>query len=519
MGSDIILSSIITGLVVLIVMLLAMYIINKAGLNRSKEQAKTIINEAKEKGELTLRQAQLEAKTLAYEIKLNAEKESLELRKEVQDFENRLDRRDENLNMRDKNIVLKEKELSEKQSILEAKSAKLEKMEQELNERVMSQVEELERVASMSATEAKAELFDVVEKQMEHEVLSYIREQEEVAQQRAADIARNIISLAISRYAQEETTQRSATTVALPNEEMKGRIIGREGRNIRAFENATGVDLLIDDTPEVITLSCFDPIRREIGRMALESLLTDGRIQPGRIEEAVDKSRKELNQIIQKTGQDTLFDLGIGKMDKEIVHVIGRLKYRYSYGQNALAHSIEVANLAGMMAAELGLSQKLAKRAGLLHDIGKGLDFEMEGSHVELGVRLAKKHKEHPVVINAIASHHGDTEATSAIAVLVQAADTLSAARPGARFESFENYIQRLEDLEAIAISKDGVQRAFAIQAGRELRVMVVPQDVDDLQTVKIAREIREEIEEKLTYPGQIKVTVIRELRAMELAK
>ena len=519
MEESILIAVILTGLVMFVVMLLAMYIINKSGLNRSKQQANSIINEAKEKAELSLRQAQLEAKTLAYEIKLNAEKESQILRKEIQENEIRLDRRDENLNARDKNLVVKDKELTDKQFNLEAKSLKLDKMEQELSKHVENQVQELERIATMSANDAKTELFEVVEKQMEHEVLAYIREQEEVAQQRSEDIARNIISLAISRYAQEETTQRSATTVALPSEEMKGRIIGREGRNIRAFENATGVDLLIDDTPEVITLSCFDPIRREIARMALESLLSDGRIQPGRIEEAVEKARKELNQIIQKTGQETLFDLGIGKVDKEIVHIIGRLKYRYSYGQNALAHSIEVANLAGMMAAELGLSQKLAKRAGLLHDIGKGLDFEMEGSHVELGVRLAKKHKEHPVVVNAIASHHGDTEATSAIAVLVQAADTLSAARPGARFESFENYIQRLEDLEAIAITRDGVQRAFAIQAGRELRVMVIPEDVSDLETVKMARDIRQEIEEKLTYPGQIKVTVIRELRAMELAK
>ena len=280
--------------------------------------------------------------------------------------------------MRDKNIVTRDNELLDMKRDLESKSAKLDKMEEALNERTEVQLRELERVASMPASEAKTELFEIVEKQMEHEVLSYIRDQEEEARSRADDIARNIISLAISRYAQEETTQRTSTTITLPNEEMKGRIIGREGRNIRAFENATGVDLLIDDTPEVITLSCFDPIRREVARMALETLLSDGRIQPGRIEEAVDKARKELNTIISKTGQDTLFELGISKMDKEIVNVLGRLKYRYSYGQNALAHSIEVANLAGMMAAELGLNQKLAKRAGLRHDIGKGLEFEME---------------------------------------------------------------------------------------------------------------------------------------------
>ncbi|WP_159648292.1 ribonuclease Y [Erysipelothrix aquatica] len=511
--------SIITGLIVFVVMGIAMVIINKLGISRSKKEANSIINDAKERAETLTRQAHLEAKTNAYEVKLNAEREAQKLRQELQEFESRLERRDENLNMRDKNIVTRDKELLDMKRDLESKSAKLDKMEEALNERTEVQLRELERVASMPASEAKTELFEIVEKQMEHEVLSYIRDQEEEARSRADDIARNIISLAISRYAQEETTQRTSTTITLPNEEMKGRIIGREGRNIRAFENATGVDLLIDDTPEVITLSCFDPIRREVARMALETLLSDGRIQPGRIEEAVDKARKELNTIISKTGQDTLFELGISKMDKEIVNVLGRLKYRYSYGQNALAHSIEVANLAGMMAAELGLNQKLAKRAGLLHDIGKGLDFEMEGSHVELGVRLAKKYNEHPIVVNAIASHHGDVDATSAISVLVAAADTLSAARPGARFESFESYIQRLEDLEAIASTHEGVQRSFAIQAGRELRVLVVPEEVDDLGTVKMAREIRESIEENLTYPGQIKVTVIRELRALELAK
>lgn len=511
--------SVLTGIIVFILTIFAMIVVNKLGLNRSKERANSLIKDAEDKAESIKREAHLEAKTHAYEIKLNAEKELKGQRKELQEYENKLDRREENLNFRDANLVTKDKEMLNKQRDLEARTAKLDKMEQEFIERTEVQLRELERVAHMPATEAKAELFEVVEKQMEQEVLTYIREQEEMAHQRAEDIARNIISLAISRYAQEETSQRTSSVITLPSEEMKGRIIGREGRNIRAFENATGVDLLIDDTPEIITLSCFDPIRREVARMALDTLMTDGRIQPGRIEEVVDKARKELYQVINKAGQDTLFDLGISKMDKEIVTILGRLKYRYSYGQNALAHSIEVANLAGMMAAELGLNQKLAKRAGLLHDIGKGLDFEIEGSHVDLGVRLAKKHNEHPIVINAIASHHGDTEATSAIAVLVAAADTLSAARPGARFESFENYIQRLEELEAIASTREGVQRAFAIQAGRELRVMVVPDEIDDLQTVKLARDIRQQIEEELTYPGQIKVTVIRELRAMELAK
>lgn len=517
--TDIILYSVLSAVVVFVVMILAMIIINKRGLNRSLEQSHSLIKEAEEKAEMISRQAQLEAKTQAYEIKLNAEKEAKTLRKEVQDYEIKLDRREDTLNSRDNNLVSKDKELSQKQRELELKSDQLDKMEAILGEQTANQVLELERISSMPVSQAKTELFDIVEKQMENEVLAYIKDQEDEAHTRAEEVARNIISLAISRYSQEVTQERTSSIVKLPSEDMKGRIIGREGRNIRAFEQATGVDLLIDDTPEIITLSCFDPVRREIARMALTTLVSDGRIQPGRIEEVVEKARKELYQIIQKTGQDTIFDLGLSKMDREIVAIIGRLKYRYSYGQNVLTHSIEVAHLAGMMAAELGLNQKLAKRAGLLHDIGKGLDFEVEGTHVELGARLAKKHGEHPIVINAIASHHGDTEATSAIAVLVAAADTLSSARPGARFESFENYIQRLEDLEAIATSKDGVQRAFAIQAGRELRVMVVPDQMSDLKTIKLAREIREQIETEMTYPGQIKVTVIRELRALEIAK
>lgn len=517
--TDIILYSVLSAVVVFVVMILAMIIINKRGLNRSLEQSHSLIKEAEEKAEMISRQAQLEAKTQAYEIKLNAEKEAKTLRKEVQDYEIKLDRREDTLNARDNNLVSKDKELSQKQRELELKSDQLDKMEAILGEQTANQVLELERISSMPVSQAKTELFDIVEKQMENEVLAYIKDQEDEAHTRAEEVARNIISLAISRYSQEVTQERTSSIVKLPSEDMKGRIIGREGRNIRAFEQATGVDLLIDDTPEIITLSCFDPVRREIARMALTTLVSDGRIQPGRIEEVVEKARKELYQIIQKTGQDTIFDLGLSKMDREIVAIIGRLKYRYSYGQNVLTHSIEVAHLAGMMAAELGLNQKLAKRAGLLHDIGKGLDFEVEGTHVELGARLAKKHGEHPIVINAIASHHGDTEATSAIAVLVAAADTLSSARPGARFESFENYIQRLEDLEAIATSKDGVQRAFAIQAGRELRVMVVPDQISDLKTIKLAREIREQIETEMTYPGQIKVTVIRELRALEIAK
>jgi ribonuclease Y len=499
--------------------LIVMVLVSKLGLNRNQQKASLLIDEANIKADNLVRQAVLEGKTQAYELKLAAEKENKERRQEIQDLDNKMARREDNLHFREETLSSKEKQLDEKNKQLTEKLSVLEKMEQQLQIKIDAQVGELERIANLTANDAKSELMAAVEKKIQNEMTVFIRDAEDEAKSKAAEKARNIIGLAIQRYAQEETLERTVSVVALPSEEMKGRIIGREGRNIRAIEQATGVDLIIDDTPETITLSCFDPIRRETARMALEYLIKDGRIQPGRIEEVVAKAGKELAENVQKIGEEAVFKLGIGKVDREIVGLIGRLRYRYSYGQNALQHSMEVAYLAGMMAAELGLNQTLAKRAALLHDIGKAMDFEVEGSHIEIGARIAKKHGEHPVVINSIESHHGEVEPTSTIAVLVAAADTLSAARPGARFESFENYIQRLEQLEKIATSFDGVEKTYAIQAGREIRVMVIPEKLDDLACQRIAREIREKIEAELTYPGQIKVTVIRETRASDIAK
>ncbi len=516
---EIILASVLSGIVGFTIGIILMVIFSKLGLNRDQQKAKLILDEAASRADTTVRQAVLEGKTQAYELKLAAEKEIKERRGEIMELENKLSRREDNLNNRDQTLTNKERQIEDKHKSISDKYNSVEKMERELQTKIDSQIEVLEKIAAMSKSEAKAELMTAVEKKIQNEMMLFIKEEEEQARSIAAEKARNIIGLAIARYSQEEATERTVSVVSLPNEEMKGRIIGREGRNIRAIEQATGVDLIIDDTPEAITVSCFDPIRREIAKSALEILIRDGRIQPGRIEEVVNKVTSELEESMLKTGEETLFKLGLHKVDKEIVSLIGRLKYRYSYGQNALAHSVEVAHLTGMMAAELGLNQSLAKRAGLLHDIGKALDFEMEGSHIELGYRVAKRHGEHPVVLNAIESHHGEKEATSIIATLVAAADTLSAARPGARFESFENYIKRLEQLEEIANSFDGVERVFAISAGREIRVMVIPEKLDDLGAQRVAREIREKIEAELTYPGQIKVTVIRELRTSELAK
>ncbi len=511
--------SIVFGVVGIAIGVAIMLIFSKIGLNKSKQKADLIIKEANLKAENLIKEGTLEGKSVTHEMKLAAEKEIKERKAEVAESENKLLRREDSLNYRDKALTDKENQQEARTRQLEAKAEKLKQMEEELQAKIDVQINELERISSLSQNEAKKELFSAVERRMANEVAAYIKDQEETAKEKASEISREIIGQAIQRYAQEEVQEHTVSVVALPSEEMKGRIIGREGRNIKAIEMATGVDLIIDDTPECITVSCFDPIRREIARLSLETLIRDGRIQPGRIEDVVNKVTNELNETMHKAGEAAVFQLNLGKLDRELVDLVGRLKYRYSYGQNVLDHSMEVAHLAGMMAAELGLNQTLAKRAGLLHDIGKAVDFEMEGSHVDLGAKIAKKYGENPVVINAIESHHGDKPADNVISNLVAAADTLSAARPGARYEALENYIQRLEQLETIAKSYDGVESCYAIQAGREIRVMVVPDKMDDVACYRVAREIRERIENELTYPGQIKVTVIRELRASEVAK
>lgn len=510
---------VLSGLAGLVLGVVIMYGIAKAGLNKNQQKAELLLKEAQSKADTLVKQAVLDGRTQAHELKIAAEKEIKDRKAEVTDMENKLLRREDNLNFRDETLASKEKQLDVKSAQLSEKMSKLDEKEKELQAKIDVQVVELERVASLTSAEAKEELFAIVEKRMENETMAYIKEKEDEARTIADEKARNIVALSIQRVSQDEAIERTVSVVSLPSEEMKGRIIGREGRNIKAIEQATGVDLIIDDTPETITVSCFDPVRREIARLALEHLIKDGRIQPGRIEDVVNKIKKEMDVNIAKVGEETVFKLGIGKIDREIVKLVGRLKYRYSYGQNALQHSVEVANLCGYMAAELGLNQNLAKRAGLLHDIGKALDTEAEGSHIELGYKFCKKHGEREVVLNAIQSHHGEVEAKFLISNLVIAADTISAARPGARYESLQNYINRLEELEKITKSFDGVDSSYAIQAGREVRVMVVPEKLDDLACHKLARDIRDKIEAELTYPGQIKVTVIRETRSCELAK
>ena len=511
--------SILSYVLAIAVGVLIYFIYAKLNISKANVSAEKIIDDANTKADNLVKEAILDAKTQAYELKLEAEKEIKEQRHEIIELENKLSDREKEIERKDITVQGKEEVLAQRVKQLNEKEAGIDKLEAELKNKIDSKVVELEKVAAMSAREAKEELFKQVEQQISLEMSAYIKEQEEEAKSKAADLSRDIIANAINRYAQEEVTERTVTVVALPSEEMKGRIIGREGRNIKAIEQATGVDLIIDDTPEAITISCFDPVRREIARLSLETLIRDGRIQPGRIEEVVEKTRKELDEVIRKTGENAVFELGISRIDKEIIKQIGKLKYRTSYGQNALQHSLEVAHLAGIMAAELGLNQQMAKRAGLLHDIGKAMDHEMEGSHVELGAKFAKKHGENATVVNAIESHHGDVPATNVISILVAAADTLSAARPGSRSETIENYIQRLEKLEEMAKSFDGVERVFAIQAGREIRIVVKPDQVDDVASHKIARDIKTKIENELTYPGHIQVTVIREIRASEIAK
>ena len=509
-----------SGIVGLALGIIVMLARSKAGLDKNQQKAEQILKEAQIESESKVKQAVLDGKTQAHDLRVEAEKEIKERKQEAMEFEHKLLRREDNLNFRDEAINQKERQVSEKLQKVTDRLSVLDEQEKKLQEEIDKQIVVLEGVAKMSSQDAKKELFAVVEKQMEHETVAYIKDREDEAKACAKEKAQNIIALAIERMSQQETQERTVSVVTIPGEEMKGRIIGREGRNIRCFEQATGVELNIDDTPDLITITCFNPVRREVARLALEHLIRDGRIQPGRIEEVVRKYQTEIDQEIMKAGEDAVFKLGIGRIDREIVRLIGTLKYRYSYGQNALQHSMEVAHLAGCMAAELGLNQHMAKRAGLLHDIGKALNIEQQdGSHVELGYKFCKKHGEKEIVLNAIQSHHGDVEAKFLTSHLVIAADTISAARPGARKESAQAYINRLENLEQIANSFEGVQQAYAIQAGREIRIMVNPEKVDDLTCLKMAREIREKIESELTYPGQIKVNVIREVRAQELAK
>ncbi len=487
--------------------------------NNANKKAEMIIEKSKKEADKAKRDALFEAKEEAHKLKLEVDKEIKEKKQELKQSEDRLiqrensiDKRDELLQKRDMALDDRELKLTDKYKLIQDEQAKVEEIKQE-------QLELLTKISGFTKEKAKDLVMKKVEEQMSKEITAYIKERENEAKLEADKVAKNLLVVSMQRYAADLANEQTVTVVSLPNDEIKGRIIGREGRNIRTIEAITGVDLIIDDTPEAVVLSSFDPLRREIARITLENLLKDGRIHPTRIEELYDKVSKEMKNKIIEYGNEALFEVGIAKMDPELVEIIGKLYFRTSYGQNALEHSKEVANLAGILAGELGENVALAKRAGLLHDIGKAIDHEMEGSHVEIGVNIAKKYKENEVVINSIASHHGDTEANSVIAVLVAVADALSASRPGARNDSLENYLKRLEQLENIANEMDGVDKTFAVQAGRELRVIVKPEQVDDLTSHKIARDIKEKIESTMQYPGTIKVTVIRETRATEEAK
>ncbi len=497
----------------------ASVVFNNMKENNASKKAEEILEKAKKESEKTKRDLLFEAKEESHKLKLETEKEVKEKKQELKQSEDRLiqrentlDKRDELFQKRELSLDERELKLTEKQKDIQNEQAKVEEIKQE-------QLELLSKISGFSKDKARDLVMKKVEEQMSKEITSYIKERENEAKLDADKTAKDLIVRSMQRYAADLANEQTVTVVTLPNDEIKGRIIGREGRNIRTLEAITGVDLIIDDTPEAVVLSSFDPLRREIARITLENLLKDGRIHPTRIEELYDKVSKEMKNKIIEYGNDALFEVGIAKLDPELVEIIGKLHFRTSYGQNALKHSIEVAHLAGVLAGELGENVALAKRAGLLHDIGKAIDHEMEGSHVDIGVSIAKKYKENDVVINSIASHHGDEEAKSVIAVLVAIADALSASRPGARNDSLENYLKRLEQLESVANNIEGIEKTYAVQAGRELRVIVKPEQVDDLTAHKIARDVKEKIESTMQYPGTIKITVVREVRATEEAK
>ena len=481
-------------------------------LGSAEEESKRILNDAMKAAEAKKKESLLEAKDEIHRLRTESEKEIRERRSEVQRQERRLQQKEETLDKKMDNMEAKEEKLQKREKEIEEKLAETE----ELKKR---EFEMLERISGLTVEQAKDFLLSTLENELDHEKAVKILDFEQRFKEEADERAREILSHCIQRCAADHSSEATVSVVPLPNDEMKGRIIGREGRNIRALEVATGVDLIIDDTPEAITLSCFEPVRREVARLTLEKLITDGRIHPARIEDMVEKARKEVEQKIKKEGERAVLDVGVHNVHPELVKLLGKLQFRTSYGQNVLNHSLEVAYLSGLLAAEMGEDVSLARRAGLLHDIGKALDHEMEGSHIQLGVEAAKKYRENDKVVHAIHAHHGDVEAKTVIACIVQAADAISAARPGARRENLENYIKRLERLEAIANEFNGVEQSFAIQAGREIRIMVKPEIISDDQMVITARQIVKKIEDELEYPGQVKVNVIRESRAVDYAK
>ena len=483
------------------------------------KKADDILEKAKKDAEKAKRDSIFELKEESHKLKLETDREIKEKKQEIKDLEDRLLQREKNLDKRDEILQNRDKMLEARDNSLVLKQKEIQKAEEEMEELKRRELELLESISGFSKDKARDMLIKRVEDDLEVEITSMIKEREIEAKLEIDRKAKDMLVMTMQKYASDVTNEKTVSVVSLPNDDMKGRIIGREGRNIRTIEAVTGVDLIIDDTPEAIVLSSFDPLRREIAKQTIDTLIKDGRIHPARIEELYDKTCNDFNNKIMEYGNQAAFELGLSKLAPELVEILGKLYFRTSYGQNALQHSKEVAHLSGIIAAEIGENVALAKRAGLLHDIGKAIDFEVEGSHVEIGVDLAKKFNEDKVVINAIESHHGDVEANSVISVIVAIADALSASRPGARNDSIENYIKRLQQLEEIANSFDGIEKSYAIQAGRELRVLVKPDQIDDLKSIKLARDIKNRIESEMQYPGTVKITVIRETRALEEAK
>ena len=511
---------IIAGVVILLVAVVVAYKVGYASRKKSDDgkiisaetKAREIIDEALKTAEEKKREGLLEVKEESIRTRNELEKETKERRAEVQRLERRVQQKEENVDKKTEQLERREQSLS-------AKEENLARQKEEVSKLNEQRVRELERISGLTSDQAREYLLKVVEEDVKHETAVRLKEMEQQIKEESSKKAKDIVVTAIQKCAADHVAETTVSVVQLPNDEMKGRIIGREGRNIRTLETLTGVELIIDDTPEAVVLSGFDPVRREIARIALEKLIVDGRIHPARIEEMVEKAQKEVETMMKEEGEAATLECGVHNIHPELVKLLGRMKFRTSYGQNALKHSIEVSLLSGLIASEIGVDVRMAKRAGLLHDIGKAVDHEMEGSHIQLGSELCRKYKESPIVINAVESHHGDVEATSLIACIVQAADTISAARPGARRETLETYTNRLNQLEEIANSYKGVDKTFAIQAGREIRIMVVPEQVNDAEMVLLAHDISKQIEDELEYPGQIKVSVVRESRAVDYAK